>query len=151
MEFCSFIWHENFAGTKIYGSNSNTSKVYGYNSDFHLLLIQAYIDGGFTDNIPQNFKGTTITVSPFSGESDICPDDTCTSTNQIDYHNSSLQLSCNNIFRVTKALFPPNNDVLLKMCSDGFNDALKYLYNNCKLLFSLITCLQYLDTINTLC
>ncbi|KAK3855659.1 hypothetical protein Pcinc_037956 [Petrolisthes cinctipes] len=33
-----------------------------------------YIDGGFSDNLPQ-LDNLTITVCPFSGESDICPRD----------------------------------------------------------------------------
>lgn len=33
-----------------------------------------YIDGGFTDNLPIVDKNT-ITISPFSGLSDICPHD----------------------------------------------------------------------------
>lgn len=33
-----------------------------------------YIDGGFSDNLPV-LDEHTITVSPFSGESDICPRD----------------------------------------------------------------------------
>ncbi|KAK6057871.1 phospholipase, patatin family [Cooperia oncophora] len=35
---------------------------------------EAYIDGGFTDNQPA-YDDHTVTVSPFSGESDICPPD----------------------------------------------------------------------------
>lgn len=33
-----------------------------------------YIDGGFTDNLPI-LDENTITVSPFSGLTDICPSD----------------------------------------------------------------------------
>lgn len=36
---------------------------------------EQYIDGGFSDNQPGKFEPGTITVSPFSGESDICPSD----------------------------------------------------------------------------
>jgi len=34
-----------------------------------------YIDGGFSDNQPGKWEPGTVTVSPFSGESDICPSD----------------------------------------------------------------------------
>jgi hypothetical protein len=34
-----------------------------------------YIDGGFSDNQPGKYEPNTVTVSPFSGESDICPSD----------------------------------------------------------------------------
>ena len=34
-----------------------------------------YIDGGMTDNLYIFDEGRTITVSPFSGNQDICPND----------------------------------------------------------------------------
>ena len=33
-----------------------------------------YVDGGFTNNLPM-INDNTVTVSPFSGEADICPKD----------------------------------------------------------------------------
>lgn len=36
---------------------------------------EQYIDGGFSDNQPGKWEMGTVTVSPFSGESDICPMD----------------------------------------------------------------------------
>nr|CAD2167002.1 unnamed protein product [Meloidogyne enterolobii] len=36
---------------------------------------EQYIDGAFSDNQPGKWEPGTITVSPFSGESDICPTD----------------------------------------------------------------------------
>ncbi|CAJ0959138.1 unnamed protein product [Ranitomeya imitator] len=38
-------------------------------------LIQRYVDGGISNNLPEYELKNTITVSPFSGESDICPRD----------------------------------------------------------------------------
>lgn len=35
-----------------------------------------YVDGGISDNLPQSELKNTISISPFSGESDICPRDT---------------------------------------------------------------------------
>lgn len=87
-----------------------------------------YIDGGFTDNLPQHFEGTTITVSPFSGESDICPDDGHKTNAQFDMRNTSVQVTAHNVYRMAKALFPPNSDVLAQMCRQGFRDTLKYLH-----------------------
>ena len=93
---------------------------------------KAYIDGGLTDNLPQHFDGTTITVSPFGGENDICPDDRHKSSSQFDMKNTNVQFSCHNLYRMTRALFPPNNDVLIKMCQEGFSDTFSYLYKTCK-------------------
>lgn len=38
-------------------------------------LLQAYIDGGLTDNLPRFTDVRTITISPFSGEAHISPRD----------------------------------------------------------------------------
>ena len=37
-------------------------------------MILYLLDGGYSDNLPV-LDGNTITVSPFSGNSDICPQD----------------------------------------------------------------------------
>ncbi|XP_066922581.1 patatin-like phospholipase domain-containing protein 2 [Clytia hemisphaerica] len=90
----------------------------------------SYIDGGFTDNMPQHFNGITITISPFGGESDICPNDTHKSQTNFDMRNTSIQFTSHNIYRMTRALFPPDNDVLSEMCRQGYRDTLRYLHNN---------------------
>jgi len=40
----------------------------------YMLCGQRCVDGALTDNIPV-LDNSTITVSPFAGESDICPND----------------------------------------------------------------------------
>ncbi|CAI6366297.1 unnamed protein product [Macrosiphum euphorbiae] len=60
-----------------------------------------YIDGGFTDNLPIVDKNT-ITISPFSGLTDICPRDN----------------------PIKKYL------MLAKLCYQGFDDALIFLQKN---------------------
>ncbi|XP_065647205.1 patatin-like phospholipase domain-containing protein 2 isoform X2 [Hydra vulgaris] len=87
-----------------------------------------YIDGGFTDNLPQQFSGITVTVSPFSGESDICPNDDVKCISSFDFSNTSVFITASNIYRMSRALFPPSPDVLSKLCKQGFEDALKYLH-----------------------
>jgi predicted patatin/cPLA2 family phospholipase len=50
-----------------------------------------YIDGGFSDNQPI-FDRNTITISPFSGESDICPmDHTSASLLGFVYYNTLVK------------------------------------------------------------
>ena len=63
---------------------------------YHNLLrfyfsLQRYVDGGLSDNIPI-LDENTITVSPFAGESDICPTDN--SANDLHMHlaNTSIQV-----------------------------------------------------------
>ncbi|KAK3855658.1 hypothetical protein Pcinc_037956 [Petrolisthes cinctipes] len=94
-----------------------------------------YIDGGFSDNLPQ-LDNLTITVCPFSGESDICPRDSKSNNlMQINLANTSIELSKENLYRFARILFPPPPEVLSKMCQQGFNDALDFLQRN-----NLINC-----------
>ncbi|XP_013787780.1 patatin-like phospholipase domain-containing protein 2, partial [Limulus polyphemus] len=49
----------------------------------------AYMDGAFSNNLPV-LNENTITVSPFSGESDICPQDNNFSIMQISLANTNI-------------------------------------------------------------
>jgi len=82
--------------------------------------------------MPQHFDGTTITISPFGGESDICPNDIHKSQTHFDWSNTSIQFTSHNIYRVSRAMFAADNDVLSDICRQGYRDTLKYLNNNCK-------------------
>jgi len=88
----------------------------------------SYMDGGFTDNLPAEFPGTTVTVSPWAGESDICPNDASSHIHHVDFRNTSVQISAKNAYRMGSALFPPNADILCAICKEGFQDTLKYLH-----------------------
>ncbi|XP_078054090.1 omega-hydroxyceramide transacylase-like [Mustelus asterias] len=88
-----------------------------------------YIDGGFTNMQPLNDMRNTITISPFSGEIDICP------RNAADFFllwlgNSSFVLSPENLHRVALAFFPPHSKILQRFLWDGYIDALHYLLQN---------------------
>lgn len=65
------------------------------------------MDGGISDNLPLYELRNTITVSPFSGESDICPQDSSTSIHELRVTNTSIQFNLRNLYRLSKALFPP--------------------------------------------
>ena len=69
----------------------------------------------------------TILVSPFGGESDICPRDESSSYYCHDFQGTNLQLSYENIYRISKALFPPSPHVLKAMCFRGYKDAINFL------------------------
>lgn len=77
----------------------------------HLSLFQRYVDGGISDNLPQYELKNTITVSPFSGESDICPRDSSTNMHELRVTNTSIQFNLRNLYRLSKALFPPEPQV----------------------------------------
>ncbi|KAM4617136.1 patatin-like phospholipase domain-containing protein 2 [Discoglossus pictus] len=89
-----------------------------------------YVDGGISDNLPQYELKNTITVSPFSGESDICPRDGCTNIHELRVTNTSIQFNLSNLYRLSKALFPPEPQVLKDMCKQGYADALHFLKRN---------------------
>ncbi|XP_028404793.1 1-acylglycerol-3-phosphate O-acyltransferase Pnpla3-like [Dendronephthya gigantea] len=86
-----------------------------------------YVDGGISNNLPQHFDGETITVTPWSGESDICPEDDSNSFNHIMFTNTSIRFSAQNFYRICRAFFPPDVHVLSKMCKQGYTDTIKYL------------------------
>lgn len=89
-----------------------------------------YVDGGISNNVPQYELKNTITISPFSGESDICPRDNSTNFHELRVKNTSIQFSLGNLYRLTRALFPPEPKVLGEMCQQGYNDTLRFLKEN---------------------
>ncbi|XP_075712112.1 patatin-like phospholipase domain-containing protein 2 isoform X2 [Rhinoderma darwinii] len=89
-----------------------------------------YVDGGISNNLPEYELKNTITISPFSGESDICPRDNSTNFHELRVTNTSIQFSLGNLYRLTRALFPPEPKVLGEMCQQGYNDALRFLKEN---------------------
>ena len=100
-----------------------------------LCLSQYYVDGGISDNLPQHFKeGETITVSPFSGEHDICPKDVSSNDAHIELRKTSIQITCNNLNRLASALFPPDETGLSDICRQGYRDTLRFLKEHCKFL-----------------
>ncbi|XP_074481495.1 patatin-like phospholipase domain containing 3 [Sebastes fasciatus] len=89
-----------------------------------------YVDGGISNNLPQSELKNTITISPFSGECDICPRDNSTSFHELRFTNTSIQMNLGNMYRLSRALFPPEPKVLAEMCQSGYKDALRFLEEN---------------------
>ncbi|XP_017554380.1 patatin-like phospholipase domain containing 3 isoform X1 [Pygocentrus nattereri] len=89
-----------------------------------------YVDGGISDNLPQSELKNTITISPFSGENDICPKDNSSSFHELRLTNTSIQVNWGNVYRLSKALFPPEPKVLAEMCQSGYKDAFRFLKDN---------------------
>jgi len=97
------------------------------------------IDGGYSDNLPV-LDDQTVTVSPFSGGSDICPqDDLVFNVLQVNIANTSMELSKENLFRLGRVLIPPDPEVLSSYCKQGFDDALRFLQS--RYLISCTRCL----------
>jgi len=72
----------------------------------------------------------TVTVSPFAGRSDICPDDDCDNFLHVFLANTSIQFSVANMYRLSRIMFPPHPEKLRAICQRGFDDALLYLKRN---------------------
>uniref|UniRef100_A0A146LPE6 triacylglycerol lipase n=1 Tax=Lygus hesperus TaxID=30085 RepID=A0A146LPE6_LYGHE len=99
-----------------------------------------YIDGMFTDNLPR-LTEDTITVSPFCGESDICPQYDSTPLFHINFSNTSIALSFRNIVNFATIIWPPSSEVIAQFCKQGLEDALRFLQQNghisCKTCLSI--------------
>ncbi|KAM9320249.1 omega-hydroxyceramide transacylase-like [Gastrophryne carolinensis] len=67
-----------------------------------------YIDGALTNFHPLFPLQSIITVSPYTGEIDICPRDCFINHFCLQIFNASFQLSIQNLSRVYYALFPPS-------------------------------------------
>uniref|UniRef100_A0A8D0E7C8 PNPLA domain-containing protein n=1 Tax=Salvator merianae TaxID=96440 RepID=A0A8D0E7C8_SALMN len=67
-----------------------------------------YVDGGFTNLQPCSDLETAITVSPFTGETDICPRDCPAIFYSVYILQANIQISLENLCRFCYALFPPS-------------------------------------------
>ncbi|XP_075469987.1 omega-hydroxyceramide transacylase-like isoform X2 [Ascaphus truei] len=93
-------------------------------------VMQRYIDGGLTNFQPLFDLKSMITVSPFTGEIDICPRDCPVSHLCLQICNTSFQLSVENLCRVSYSLFPPSSMILNEFVCQGYKDAILYLNTN---------------------
>jgi len=84
-----------------------------------------YIDGGLSNNLPSD--SDTITVSPWSGGSNICPKDSSCSLLECVVANTSIQMTPDNFYRCCRMFIPSNPSALREFCSQGFQETAKYL------------------------
>ncbi|XP_076810512.1 uncharacterized protein LOC143453208 [Clavelina lepadiformis] len=87
-----------------------------------------YVDGGLSNNLPADHD--TITVSPWSGGSDICPKNDGSNPLDLSFVNQSIQVTASNVYRISTMFFPPNPTVLKEFCAQGFRETVQYLRNN---------------------
>lgn len=87
------------------------------------------IDGGYSDNVPM-FNRNTVTVSPFCGDQDICPEDN-SELGALLYMptgpTTNVSINKENLRRLRMALLPPKAEDMLAICRQGFQDAYRYL------------------------
>lgn len=94
----------------------------------------AYVDGGMSNNVLV-LDEDTVTVCPFSGESDICPREAFNPSVTVNVLNTSFAITPGNVMRLAAVLFPTDPERMSILCQQGFNDALRFLLRN-----KLITC-----------
>ena len=85
-----------------------------------------YVDGGLSNNLPTYHD--TITVSPWSGNTDICPrNDGAENLVDLNFVNTSIQITASNIYRMSRMFYPPKPEVLRDFCCQGFRETVQYL------------------------
>uniref|UniRef100_A0A3P8UFX6 PNPLA domain-containing protein n=1 Tax=Cynoglossus semilaevis TaxID=244447 RepID=A0A3P8UFX6_CYNSE len=72
----------------------------------------------------------TITVAPFSGESDICPREGTFNFFEVHYGNVSIQVNTGNVHRICTSFLPTTLQKLAEICRNGYMDALRFLREN---------------------
>ncbi|XP_070827964.1 patatin-like phospholipase domain-containing protein 2 [Chaetodon trifascialis] len=86
-----------------------------------------YMDGALSNNMPLFEQRSTITIAPFSGESDICPREGTFNFFEVHYGNVSIQVNTGNVHRVCTSFLPPRLEKLAEICHNGYMDALHFL------------------------
>ncbi|KAK5974855.1 Patatin like phospholipase domain containing 4 [Trichostrongylus colubriformis] len=100
----------------------------GYGAQPPIIDGEEYIDGGYTNNLPDFEDIRTVTISPFSGNAEISPLD---AERYFDWKmtvcNQTMNVNLQNIVRGAQALFPPSRAVLESYFEAGFKDAFNFL------------------------
>ncbi|XP_062396083.1 patatin-like phospholipase domain-containing protein 2 [Sardina pilchardus] len=86
-----------------------------------------YVDGGLTNIQPTQTPGQTLTVSPFSGDMDICPQDDTSPLCDFVVNGHCFKPTLSNLFRVVTALYPRDWKVLSEAYVNGYQDTVEYL------------------------
>ncbi|XP_053742327.1 patatin-like phospholipase domain-containing protein 2 [Synchiropus splendidus] len=88
---------------------------------------ELYLDGALSNNMPMVDRRNTVTIAPFSGESDICPREGTFNFFEANYGNVSIQVNTGNVHRVCTSFLPPTLQKLAEICDNGYRDALRFL------------------------
>ncbi|XP_039988101.1 patatin-like phospholipase domain-containing protein 2 [Xiphias gladius] len=86
-----------------------------------------YMDGALSNSMPLFEQRNTITMAPFSGESDVCPKEGTFNFLEVHYGNVSIQVNTGNVHRVCTSFLPPRPEKLAEICHNGYTDALRFL------------------------
>ncbi|CAI2354993.1 unnamed protein product [Caenorhabditis sp. 36 PRJEB53466] len=97
----------------------------GYRGVPPVINEEEYIDGGMTNNLPTFSDIPTITCSPFSSQADVCPPDP--SDWNVTFAKQVFKASTANLYRGTRALFPPTREILKEYYRMGNDDADRFI------------------------
>ncbi|XP_045021165.1 1-acylglycerol-3-phosphate O-acyltransferase PNPLA3-like [Bubalus bubalis] len=89
-----------------------------------------YVDGGVRDIMPFVDSKKTITVSPFYGESDICPKVKSTFFLHEGFTKLKMHFCTENLYLMFRSLLLLDVKVLGELCLQGYVDALRFLEKN---------------------
>ncbi|XP_060932279.1 patatin-like phospholipase domain-containing protein 2 isoform X1 [Limanda limanda] len=112
-----------------------------------------YMDGALSNNMPLFENRNTITVAPFSGESDICPREGTFNFFDVHYGNVSIQINTGNVHRICTSFLPPRLEKLAEICHNGYMDALRFLREKDLLGTQCLPCslVSDIDTVKPTC
>ncbi|MCL4122066.1 UNVERIFIED_CONTAM: hypothetical protein GTU68_057149, partial [Idotea baltica] len=87
---------------------------------------EAYIDGGFTDNLPIA-STPNLSISPFAGGSSICPKDHYKNPAHLRLGNHVVDATPANLVRLIRSILPPPIEDLHALYKQGFSQADSFL------------------------
>uniref|UniRef100_G3TDS6 Acylglycerol transacylase n=1 Tax=Loxodonta africana TaxID=9785 RepID=G3TDS6_LOXAF len=88
---------------------------------------ERYMDGGASNNMPFADDKTTITVSPYFGEHDICPKVKSSNFLYVNFTMLSLRLCSANAYLLVRTIHPGEPKVLGEICLRGYLDTVRFL------------------------
>ena len=91
-----------------------------------IFPFQRCFDGGFTSNIPLVSDPNIISVTPFSGESSICPPMESIPARHIVWCDQPFQVTSQNLSRLKMALHPTSAEALEELFHQGYSDSLRF-------------------------
>lgn len=97
-----------------------------------------YYDGGLSNNLPRG-KEAILTVAPFCGEIDICPEPSIFAFAKMQLVGHTLEISFSNIWRIITALSPMSSKKLDALFEEGKADCYKFIKSHPGTLTSVET------------
>lgn len=94
-----------------------------------ILRGEPYIDGGYSNILPEFLDKRTVSVTAFAGDADVCPAEKSALFNDwmFAFFNQNMKVTFSNMKRVSNALFPPPRGMLQQYFEAGAKDAEKLL------------------------